>query len=161
MAEGELKQMEAERDLLHGMKNAKELELWRSMKATMEQNNGNLNIPSVQAIFLQIKLVVAEQKDPLNRYKLNTSRSTPYHFTSPATEVTVLIDHRITEVKDTQPAQKEFSSETTAQYNVPVPQNKRYQGTDRPYYNNSRMRPAYGSSDWRSNAGLFPQENTF
>lgn len=70
-AAGELKQVEAEQDLLKNMRAAKKLELWRSMKVTMDQNHGKPNAPSVQAILSQIQLVVAEEEDPLQKFKLN------------------------------------------------------------------------------------------
>lgn len=69
--------MDAETDFLRSMKGAKELELWRSMRTTTDQNNGNPNAPSVQAILSQIELVFAEEAPPgeVQESSSNTSNS--------------------------------------------------------------------------------------
>lgn len=100
--------MLAEKDLLRGMKAAKELELWRSMKVTIDQNHGNTNSPSVQAILSQIKLVAADDEDPLEQLKLQKlgassgTVSVPYHPILPPRETRIPnapVDHQITKIK--------------------------------------------------------------
>lgn len=110
ITEVEVKQMLAERDLLRGMKASKELELWRSMRTTIDENHGNANSPSAQAILSQINLVAADEKDPLEKFRLQNLRTPssptiPFGQTLPPKEVylpNVPIDHRITEIRDVQ-----------------------------------------------------------
>lgn len=110
--------MLAEKDLLHSMKAEKELELWRRMKTTMEQSNGNANSQSVLALLSRIKMVVAEEEDPLSKYRLDGNQSNPsqnlvtpsQNFSTSSYQASLLkevqnpypppVDPRVTEVKD-------------------------------------------------------------
>lgn len=73
MAEGEWKQLEAEKDLMRNMKAAKELELWRRMKLTIEENGRNVNSPLVQASLSRIQLLIAD----LHQVETHPSTSPP------------------------------------------------------------------------------------
>lgn len=117
VAKTEMKQMLAEKDLLHNMKAHKELELWRRMKITMEHSNGNANSPSVLALLSQIKMVGAEEEDPLSKFKLDNNFpqslvTLPQNVSASSYQAGQLkkvynpnppVDPRITEVKDTHP----------------------------------------------------------
>ena len=86
MTEAEMKQMGAEKDLLHSLKAEKELELWRRVKTTMEQSNGNANSPSVLALLSQIRMVVAEEEDPFSKFKLDNNPANSHQSFVPSSQ---------------------------------------------------------------------------
>ncbi|MCJ1268205.1 hypothetical protein MMC22_008091 [Lobaria immixta] len=77
MAEGEWKQLEAEKDLMVNMKAAKELELWRRMKLTIEENGRNVNSPLVQASLSRTQLLIADLHQ-VETHQLRSPPTLPY-----------------------------------------------------------------------------------
>ncbi|MCJ1428209.1 hypothetical protein MMC29_006117 [Sticta canariensis] len=178
VAETEMKQMLAEKDLLHSMKAEKELELWRRMKTTMEQGNGNANSPSVLALLSQIKMVVAEEENSLSKYRLDGNQGNPLqNFITPPQNFSTSfyqasqlkevpnpyppIDSRVTKVKDTHlpgppfgPSRNQPGNQLP--YNVQGQwQAGNYQGENKSSAGPSYQcpKPAYENSDWRANSG--------
>lgn len=176
VAEVETKQMLAEKDLLYNMKSEKKLELWRRMKTTMKQSNGNTNSSSVLALLSQIKMVVAEEEDPLSKFKLDnnpSSSSQSMTIISPNVSTSSYqagqlrevqnpnppVDPRVTEIKDFLPSGPPGLPSRNQSNSQPFSTQSQWQGGNYQGGNKSgsgyyqRPKPPYDSPDWRANSG--------